>query len=82
MVGFASLYLPYSPALPRRRQAHLQVIKTADWVIDLGREGGDEIVAWGPFGGYRQGTAELYGEVSGPGVEEGGWQAAEERGGE
>ena len=27
---------------------NLEVIKTADWVIDLGPEGGDEICAWGP----------------------------------
>ena len=30
---------------------NLEVIKTADWIIDLGPEGGDgggEIVAWGP----------------------------------
>jgi hypothetical protein len=26
---------------------NLEVIKTADWVIDLGPDGGDEIVAWG-----------------------------------
>ena len=32
--------------------------------------------------GYRQGTAELYREVSCAGAEEGGWEAEEERGGE
>ena len=33
---------------------NLEVIKTADWIIDLGPEGGDgggEIVAVGPAGG-------------------------------
>ena len=37
---------------------NLDVIKTADWIIDLGPEGGDgggEIVAEGTPGGGRQG---------------------------
>ena len=33
----------------------------------------------GSAGGHRQGAAELHGEVSGPGAEEGGWQAEEEQ---
>ena len=46
---------------------NLEVIKTADWVIDIGPEGGDgggEIVAWGPPRGHRQSSAQLYGQVS------------------
>jgi hypothetical protein len=42
---------------------NLEVIKTADWIIDLGPEGGDggsEIVAAVPAGGDRAGEAQLY----------------------
>ena len=46
---------------------NLEVIKTADWIIDLGPEGGDgggEIVAARPARGDRGGEAQLYGAVS------------------
>ena len=46
---------------------NLEVIKTADWVIDLGPEGGDkggEIVARGDAGAGGGGAAVLYGGVS------------------
>ena len=42
---------------------NLEVIKTADWIIDLGPEGGDgggEIVAAGAPEDDRQGEAQLY----------------------
>ena len=47
---------------------NLDVIKTADWVLDLGPEGGvkgGEIVAEGRARGGREGEGELYGKVSG-----------------
>ncbi len=46
---------------------NLEVIKTADWIIDLGPEGGDgggEIVAAGTPEDVARGEAELYGGVS------------------
>ena len=42
---------------------NLEVIKTADWIIDLGPEGGDgggEIVAAGTPEAGREGEAQLY----------------------
>ncbi len=42
---------------------NLEVIKTADWIIDLGPEGGDgggEIVATGTPGGHRRRAAQLH----------------------
>ena len=53
---------------------NLEVIKTADWMIDLGPEGGDgggEIVAWGPPEDIVKAPRSYTGEVSGAGVEEG-----------
>ena len=61
---------------------NLEVIKTADWVIDLGPEGGDgggEIVAWGPPEDIVKAPRSYTGQISGAGAGEGG-QAEEERG--
>ena len=63
---------------------NLEVIKTADWIIDLGPEGGDgggEIVAAGTPEADREGEAQLYRAVpeAGAGAAAGG--AAEEDGG-
>ena len=50
---------------------NLEVIKTADWIIDLGPEGGDgggEIVAAGTPEDDRQDEAQLYRAISGAGT--------------
>ncbi len=60
---------------------NLEVIKTADWIIDLGPEGGDgggEIVAPGTPEDIVKGQAQLYRPVPGAGAKEGEQQAAEE----
>ena len=60
---------------------NLEVIKTADWVIDLGPEGGDgggEIVAWGPPEDIVKAPRSYTGQVSGAGAEEGEREAEEE----
>jgi excinuclease ABC subunit A len=52
---------------------NLEVIKTADWVIDLGPEGGDgggEIVAWGPPEDIVKAPRSYNGEVFGAGAGE------------
>ena len=54
---------------------NLEVIKTADWVIDLGPEGGDgggEIVAWGPPEDIVKAPRSYTGQVPGAGAGEGG----------
>ena len=60
---------------------NLEVIKTADWVIDLGPEGGDgggEIVAWGPPEDIVKAPRSYTGKFLAPGAGEGG-EAEEER---
>ena len=61
---------------------NLEVIKTADWVIDLGPEGGDgggEIVAWGPPEDIVKAPRSYTGQVPGAGAGEAGRQAKEGR---
>ena len=63
---------------------NLEVIKTADWIIDLGPEGGDgggEIVAAGTPEDDRQGEAQLYRRVPGAGAGAAGGEAEGEDGG-
>ncbi len=63
---------------------NLEVIKTADWIIDLGPEGGDgggEIVAAGPPEDIVQGEAQLYRRVPGAGAGAARGQAAGADGG-
>ena len=66
---------------------NLEVIKTADWIIDLGPEGGDgggEIVAAGTPEDIVAGEAQLYGAVpqAGAGARESAAGEEEDRGGE
>ena len=59
---------------------NLEVIKTADWIIDLGPEGGDgggEIVAFGPPEAGREGEAQLYRGVPQAGAGEKGRERQE-----
>jgi excinuclease ABC subunit A len=54
---------------------NLEVIKTADWVIDLGPEGGDgggEIVAWGPPEDIVKAPRSYTGKFLGPVLAKGG----------
>ena len=50
---------------------NLEVIKTADWVIDLGRKAATAAVASWPRGGrgHREGAGELHRQVPGGAVE-------------
>ena len=61
---------------------NLEVIKTADWVIDLGPEGGDgggEIVAWGPPEDIVKAPRSYTGKFLAPVLKRGGGQAEEEQ---
>ncbi len=61
---------------------NLEVIKTADWVIDLGPEGGDgggEIVAWGPPEDIVKAPRSYTGKFLAPVLAKAGGQAEAER---
>ena len=64
---------------------NLEVIKTADWVIDLGPEGGDgggEIVAWGTPEDIVKAPRSYTGQVPDAGAGEGGAAGKKKRRGE
>ena len=64
---------------------NLEVIKTADWVIDLGPEGGDgggEIVAWGPPEDIVKAPRSYTGKFLAPVLKKAERQAEEEQRGE
>ncbi len=59
---------------------NLDVIKTSDWIIDMGPEGGSgggTVVAQGTAGGRRGGAGELHGQVPVRGARRGARQAAD-----
>jgi hypothetical protein len=80
--GILSLHEPMVQGNTVVVEHSLEVIKTANRLTDLGPEDGDgggRNRRLGPARGYREGVAELHGEVSRAGADEGCEREAEAR---